>query len=106
MLRLRFAFSGYMPLAALSALALLLLVVVDDQSGLHVALMGIAVAALVAVGACESAVILPRNDVRGHRPAEERRLRGDFRRQHRPDSPGRPMPRAPGEGLLASPSAP
>ncbi|MEW2018335.1 MULTISPECIES: DUF6412 domain-containing protein [unclassified Rhodococcus (in: high G+C Gram-positive bacteria)] len=28
--------------------------------------------------------------------AEERHLRGAFRRQHRPDAPGRPQPRAPG----------
>lgn len=28
--------------------------------------------------------------------AEERHLRGSFRRQHRPDAPGRPQPRAPG----------
>ncbi|CCQ17208.1 putative uncharacterized protein [Rhodococcus sp. AW25M09] len=28
--------------------------------------------------------------------AEERQLRGSFRRQHRPDAPGRPQPRAPG----------
>lgn len=27
---------------------------------------------------------------------EGRRLRGAFRRQHRPDAPGRPQPRAPG----------
>ncbi|MGB7237673.1 MAG: DUF6412 domain-containing protein [Rhodococcus sp. (in: high G+C Gram-positive bacteria)] len=33
---------------------------------------------------------------RPHPPAEERRLRGGFRRQYRPDAPGRPMPRAPG----------
>lgn len=29
-------------------------------------------------------------------PAEERRLRGSFRRQTQPDTAGRPMPRAPG----------
>lgn len=29
-------------------------------------------------------------------PAEERRLRGSFRRQTHPDTAGRPMPRAPG----------
>ncbi|MDI9897171.1 DUF6412 domain-containing protein [Rhodococcus sp. IEGM 1381] len=28
--------------------------------------------------------------------AEERHLRGSFRRQDRPDAPGRPQPRAPG----------
>ena len=28
--------------------------------------------------------------------AEGRHLRGSFRRQHRPDAPGRPQPRAPG----------
>ncbi|OZD68727.1 hypothetical protein CH272_27095 [Rhodococcus sp. 05-340-1] len=28
--------------------------------------------------------------------AEEHHLRGSFRRQHRPDAPGRPQPRAPG----------
>ena len=28
--------------------------------------------------------------------AEERHRRGAFRRQHRPDAPGRPQPRAPG----------
>lgn len=28
--------------------------------------------------------------------AKERLLRGSFRRQHRPDAPGRPQPRAPG----------
>lgn len=29
-------------------------------------------------------------------PREELRLRGSFRRQRRPDAPGRPLPRAPG----------
>lgn len=94
---LRFSRGVSAPIAALSALALLLLIVVDDQSALHVALMGIAVAALIALGAHESPAMTTIAATQRRRPAEERRLRGDFRRQHRPDAPGRPMPRAPGQ---------
>lgn len=37
-------------------------------------------------------------------PADESRLRGSFRRQTHPATPGRPMPRAPGPLAEAQPS--
>lgn len=83
-------------LAAFVAVALLLLIAVDDQHGMQAAVIGIAVAALVAIGMLGSSAIAVFGSSLPHPPAEERRLRGGFRRQHRPDSPGRPMPRAPG----------
>lgn len=82
--------------AVFGVVAVLLLLVVDDQAGIHAALAGIAVAALVALGALASTAVHTVDRLGPPVPAEERRLRGGFRRQHRPDSPGRPMPRAPG----------
>ncbi|WP_338893130.1 DUF6412 domain-containing protein [Rhodococcus sovatensis] len=82
--------------AALFVATLLLLVVVDDQPTVQLALMGLAVSALVVLGVLGSSAIIAASTPSTHPPAEERRLRGGFRRQHRPDAPGRPMPRAPG----------
>lgn len=60
------------------------------------ALLGLALLVLATLGALHAAGS-PRVDTHHScPPAEDRRLRGNFRRQHRPDSPGRPMPRAPG----------
>lgn len=85
-------------LAALFAAALLLVlvVVVDDQPTVHLALLGLAVSALVVLGVLGLSATIAARTPRPHPPAEERRLRGGFRRQYRPDAPGRPMPRAPG----------
>jgi hypothetical protein len=74
---------------------LLLLAVFDDPSTVGGLLLGIAAATLAALGAVDATVGLDRTRVPDP-PAEEQRLRGRFRRQHRPDAPGRPMPRAPG----------
>ncbi|WP_231912732.1 DUF6412 domain-containing protein [Rhodococcus sp. EPR-157] len=84
-------------LAALFVAALLLVVVVvDDQPTVHLALLGLAVSALVVLGVLGPSATIVARTPRPHPPAEERRLRGGFRRQYRPDAPGRPMPRAPG----------
>lgn len=78
------------------ATLLLMVVVVDDQPTVQLALIGLAVSALVVLGVLGSSAIIAARTPHPHPPAEERRLRGGFRRQYRPDAPGRPMPRAPG----------
>ncbi|MBY6684005.1 hypothetical protein HQ305_06710 [Rhodococcus sp. BP-149] len=70
----------------------------------------VAVAVAVTVSAALIAVVFlrpgPLIDVAsaGGPPADERRLRGSFRRQSHPATPGRPMPRAPGALAEAQPN--
>ncbi|MGA9870713.1 MAG: DUF6412 domain-containing protein [Rhodococcus sp. (in: high G+C Gram-positive bacteria)] len=81
--------------AALATTAMLLLVVVD-QPGADMAIVGLVFAVLVAWGAAHAGALVRICSQRPPPPHEDRRLRGGYRRQHRPDTPGRPMPRAPG----------
>ncbi|MCM6774200.1 DUF6412 domain-containing protein [Nocardia sp. CDC159] len=77
-------------------LAITATVLVDGASAMIGA--GVALALLLAAVACGSRPplrLLARR--RCAEPREERRLRGAFRRQSAPDTPGRPrLPRAPG----------
>lgn len=76
--------------------SIVVLGLLDHELGVHGALLGLAVAALVDVGTVHPISVSSAHGARPRTTAEERRLRGGFRRQHRPDTPGRPMPRAPG----------
>ncbi|MET4048700.1 hypothetical protein BJD99_00895 [Rhodococcus sp. 1163] len=77
----------------------LLVVLATFQDSVFAAAFGLVLAAVVVTVVVISGrrgliLLLPRTD---HGPDhEQRRLRGSFRRQYRPDEPGRPMPRAPG----------
>ncbi|MDJ0396538.1 DUF6412 domain-containing protein [Rhodococcus sp. G-MC3] len=81
---------------ALIAVAVFFLVAVGPGPSAHEALLGLVVIAVATLGVVIAAAVAPADDRGRNPPAEETRLRGKFRRQHRPDSPGRPMPRAPG----------
>nr|WP_296779878.1 DUF6412 domain-containing protein [Rhodococcus sp. (in: high G+C Gram-positive bacteria)] len=81
---------------AVLAAASVLFVVLGPGPTAQYALLGLALLALASLGALHAAGIARVDTHHPGPPAEDRRLRGNFRRQHRPDSPGRPMPRAPG----------
>jgi Family of unknown function (DUF6412) len=82
--------------AAVFAAAILVLTVADQNPGTHAALLGILIAAVVAIGALHASGAASLRASSACPEPADRRLRGRFRRQHRPDTPGRPMPRAPG----------
>lgn len=82
----------------LGILAVLVVVftVVDAQPAAQIAMFGALVAAsLIALGATVDVISIVPHSVSAV-GADGRRLRGSYRRQERPDTPGRPMPRAPG----------
>ncbi|WP_169914849.1 DUF6412 domain-containing protein [Rhodococcoides yunnanense] len=81
----------------ITALLLLSALVTVPTGSLDIALaVVVAVAALaVATGRTVPLGLRPGLHTSGPRD-EERHLRGSFRRQHRPDAPGRPQSRAPG----------
>ena len=88
--------------AAVLSLVLVLLAAPAVASPVDLAALGAAVAVLLVAVA-----VLPGPDLRvlatvqsGDHGAgdDERHLRGAFRRQSSPDTPGRPRPRAPGTG--------
>lgn len=82
---------------SLTTAALLILLAVDHQFGSHAAVFGLVVVAVLTLGSVGVAAAASDPEVHRCRPtAGEHRLRGAFRRQRRPDEPGRPMPRAPG----------
>ncbi|MGH3321154.1 MAG: DUF6412 domain-containing protein [Streptosporangiaceae bacterium] len=86
-------------LAALLSLAVAVLVVDVPMTSGNAALLGVVLAVVLVA----TALHVCRGRTAGtlvvavSRPeADERCLRGAFRRQSRPDTPGRPRPRAPG----------
>lgn len=83
-------------LVGVLAVLLVVFAVVDAQPAAQIAMFGALVAAsLVVLGTpSDLALIAPLSSCAAG--ADGRRLRGSFRRQQQPDSPGRPMPRAPG----------
>ncbi|MGV8874781.1 MAG: DUF6412 domain-containing protein [Rhodococcus sp. (in: high G+C Gram-positive bacteria)] len=83
-------------LIGILAVLLVVFTVVDAQPAAQIAMFGALVAAsLVTFGApVDPGAVAPQSTCGG--PADGRRLRGSFRRQEHPDTPGRPMPRAPG----------
>ncbi|MGB2949151.1 MAG: DUF6412 domain-containing protein [Rhodococcus sp. (in: high G+C Gram-positive bacteria)] len=83
-------------LSIVATVALMFLLVVDHEPGGQTSLVALALAALVALAVLHSASASCVGPRASRAPAEDTRLRGSFRRQHRPDTPGRPMPRAPG----------
>ncbi|WP_139279997.1 DUF6412 domain-containing protein [Rhodococcoides yunnanense] len=99
----RFTFSRASLLAVFAGLttaAALILLAVPPDSGSHTALFGLVVAAFVTLGSIGVAASVMDTDITACRAVSgERRLRGAFRRQRRPDEPGRPLPRAPGSVL-------
>ncbi|MDV6263322.1 DUF6412 domain-containing protein [Rhodococcoides yunnanense] len=78
------------------AVLLVVFTVVDAQPAAQIAMFGALVAAsLLTLGApVDPGAVAPPSTCAG--AADGRRLRGSFRRQEHPDTPGRPMPRAPG----------
>ncbi len=71
--------------------------------------VAVAVAVTISVALLAAAFLRPESFVArvesaNGPPADERRLRGSFRRQSHPATPGRPMPRAPGALAGAQPS--
>ncbi|CCQ17205.1 putative membrane protein [Rhodococcus sp. AW25M09] len=83
---------------ALGVLAVLLVVftVVDAQPAAQIAMFGALVAAsLIALDATVDVIVIVPHSVSAV-GADGRRLRGSYRRQEHPATPGRPMPRAPG----------
>ncbi|QBJ94638.1 hypothetical protein ERC79_00630 [Rhodococcus sp. ABRD24] len=64
----------------------------------------VAIVLLLAVaGQSSLSQLHPRTEPASGPPEEEQRLRGAFRRQSAPDTPGRPRrPRAPGQALAAA----
>ncbi|MFI8567890.1 DUF6412 domain-containing protein [Rhodococcus sp. NPDC078407] len=83
-------------LVGVLAVLLVVFTVVDAQPAAQIAMFGALVAAsLLTLGAtvdpAATASLGPTAD-----DTDDRRLRGSFRRQEHPDTPGRPMPRAPG----------
>lgn len=88
-----------------AALLLFGLLVVSPIGTADLALgLVIALAALVLVGRRVLVGSLLHRPGRVGPTADERHLRGKFRRQHRPDTPGKPRSRAPGSpvGALSS----
>ncbi|OZF41476.1 hypothetical protein CH294_00415 [Rhodococcus sp. 14-2483-1-1] len=83
-------------LVGILSVLLVVFTVVDAQPAAQIAMFGALVAAsLLTFGApVDPGVVAPRSTCAG--AADGRRLRGSFRRQEHPDTPGRPMPRAPG----------
>jgi hypothetical protein len=105
--RIGFALADGLNAVRLTWTALLALVI-TAMLAVHspAAILGAAVAALLLLAASgrgsRSPLRLPSEPSHGPRH-EERRLRGAFRRQSAPDSPGRPrQPRAPGQVLVAA----
>ncbi|MCZ4521123.1 DUF6412 domain-containing protein [Rhodococcus ruber] len=90
--------TGRAVVTVLGIIAVLLVVftVVDAQPAAQIAMFGALVAAsLLHFGApVDPGAVAPRST--WAEAADGRRLRGSFRRQEHPDTPGRPMPRAPG----------
>lgn len=78
------------------AVLLVVFTVVDTQPAAQIAMFGALLAAsLLTLGATvDPAAITPLPTCTGD--TDDRRRRGSFRRQEHPDTPGRPMPRAPG----------
>lgn len=80
-----------------TSLLLLSVVLAAPAGPLDLALVVfVAVAALAVLSGRIDRPGLHAFELGGLRCGEERHLRGSFRRQHRPDAPGRPRPRAPG----------
>lgn len=83
-------------LVGLCAVLLVVIGVVDAPPVAQIAMFGALVAAaLVALGESGGRTGTPRLSPSPSQ-IDGRRLRGAFRRQEQPDTPGRPMPRAPG----------
>lgn len=88
----------YIGLVSASLVLLSMLATLPDSAAASVA-FGLVVSAVVVSVACVGMRQGLSDAVFGvgHGPTEQqRRLRGSFRRQQRPDEAGRPMPRAPG----------
>lgn len=92
---------GRSVVTVLGIIAVLLVVftVVDAQPAAQIAMFGALVAAslLNLGGPVDPGAVTIRSTCVG--AADGRRLRGSFRRQEHPDTPGRPMPRAPGSAV-------
>lgn len=86
-------------LVGVIAVLLVVLTVVDAQPAAQIAMFGALVAAsLLTFGApIDLGAVAPQSTSAA--VADGRRRRGSFRRQEHPDTPGRPMPRAPGSVL-------
>ncbi|MBY6538772.1 hypothetical protein HQ325_08825 [Rhodococcus sp. BP-349] len=86
------------------ALGLVLVVVIPQPVEVAVAVTLAVSAVLLAAAVLRPDLAVMRPATGSGPPADERRLRGSFRRQTHPATPGRPMPRAPGALAEAQPS--
>ena len=91
-------------LAWLSVLTILVTITVAIDVPTALAVGAVAIVAIVAIATCSVLPALCPPPISSSRPpGEERRLRGAFRRQSAPNTPGRPRrPRAPGRVLLSA----
>ncbi|MGF7120449.1 DUF6412 domain-containing protein [Rhodococcus sp. AG1013] len=106
MARIRSVFTRRLTLVQLTWMAVLALVVAATAIDGPAAVVGATVAVLLLLAVAGQSV-LPRlhslTESASGPPREEQRLRGAFRRQSAPDTPGRPRrPRAPGQVLAAA----